>query len=689
MDMREHAVAIAKRGYRVLPLHWPIMNALTDYERGACSCKSDDCKSIGKHPLNKDGSRGATSDLIQITAWWDRWPNANIGIATGHNVDVVDIDSDEGQALFDDYVKRFGMPKHLEYVATGRGAHYYVTPGGMQSWTGGYGGHPKGLDVKGRGGYVVAPPSLHESGKRYQWVMGSAEVMGSADWPEWHTSVCSLYAGTPTTPGDSDELRIAQPRSTSGKGFAATVKADIERVCLSAPEGTRWQTFNLNGTWRCAGLIKGGEISEDEALELLEDVATQMGLDHREIGRIPGELRRAIASRRDPIKGRGTSEGVPATTAGTDSGLSVDLAGLDYEAELARRVALKKIDLQVYERAKNELRQEALADQRRATGVKLPDLLAEPIEPVRYRIENLWPIGGRAMLAAQFKAGKTTLVGNALRALADNQRFLSKYQANQPTGSIALFDTEMSKNMLQSWLRDQAIANPDKIWLMPMRGLCGSFDLTDDMVRAQWAQELKDEDTEILILDCLGPVLAALGMDENNNQDVGKFIGAFEALLSEADVREALIVHHMGHSNERSRGASRLRDWPDVEWQLIREGQEDEQAPEASAPRYFKAFGRDVFAPEQLLQYDNTFRWLSVNGHGNRAEVKVSRKGEEITEIVKANPGISGRGIEIAVRGKAENIRIAIKGLIAAGTLRAVQGPRNATLYFHCDYQAT
>lgn len=690
MEMREHAVTLVSGGYRVLPLHWPLL------DRGTCSCSATDCKSVGKHPLNHDGSTGASDDKRVIEAWWDRWPNANIGIATGGLVDVIDIDGPQGQAVFDDYVLRFGVPLHVAKVQTGRigGHHYYVTPGGLQNWTGGFGGHPKGLDVKGVGGYVVAPPSLHETGNRYQWTLEpSAEPpRGHVDWSQWHADVKALVsAPVPVDVAKADTLTIRQPKSsnTRGLGFAEVVKQRVITEVSSAGEGARWQTLAMVGVWGMAGLVLGKEISESEALDLCEDLAREIGLGGAEIRRLPGELQRALSKRREPIQSRGAS--VPTPDAG--SALTVDPGGLadggSEALQVETQTAYYRVQMLARERAKNELRKEALGNQRYASKVSLDALLARPIEPTQYRIDGLWPIGGRAMLAAQFKAGKTTLVGNVLRSLADAARFLNRYQANTPIGSIALFDTEMSEAMLQGWLRDQAIANTGKVWLAPMRGLCGGFDITDDLVRARWAQELKDENTEIMILDCLGPVLAALGLDENNNQEVGTFIGAFEALLSEADIREALIVHHMGHAGERSRGASRLRDWPDVEWQLIREGQEDEGTPSADVPRYFRAYGRDVQTPEMLLSYEPQFRWLTVNGSGNRAEVKASRKADEVIAVVIQSPGINQSALERAVKGKAEIIRAAIKPLVDAGTLRVVEGPRNALLYFHKDYRST
>jgi hypothetical protein len=62
----------------------------------------------------------------------------------------------------------------------------------------------------------------------------------------------------------------------------------------------------------------------------------------------------------------------------------------------------------------------------------------------------------------------------------------------------------------------------------------------------------------------------------------------------------------MGHANERARGDSRLRDWPDVEWRLVR--RDDDPA----SARFITAYGRDVDVPESQLIYDHGTRHLTI-----------------------------------------------------------------------------
>ena len=125
-----------------------------------------------KTPL--PGSRGckdATTDLEQVRAWWTEHPEANIGIATGHLVDVIDLDGLEGQLSWLRLVEE--PPTIYGKVSTPRpgGGHLYVAavPG-----TGNRAGILPSVDYRGTGGYVVAPPSVITEGNgypgRYEWV---------------------------------------------------------------------------------------------------------------------------------------------------------------------------------------------------------------------------------------------------------------------------------------------------------------------------------------------------------------------------------------------------------------------------------------------------------------------------------------------------------------------------------------
>ncbi|MBU8827681.1 AAA family ATPase [Mycolicibacterium goodii] len=288
----------------------------------------------------------------------------------------------------------------------------------------------------------------------------------------------------------------------------------------------------------------------------------------------------------------------------------------------------------------------------------LGTLLAEPDIQASYLVDQLAPTGGRVMLSAQFKAGKSTLVGNLMRALADREPFLDQFDVRHPPRRIALIDTELDNNTLRRWLRDQNIRNHSAVVdVVALRGRVAAFNLIDDRIRAQWAERLRQLECDYLILDCLRPVLDALGLDEH--RDAGRFLVAFDALLSEAGIDNALMVQHMGHSNERARGDSRLQDWPDAIWRLVREDDDPGSA------RFFSAYGRDVDVHEGRLSFTPDTRRLAYAG-GSRRDAKTEAALPELITVLaehakQSGEGLSGRQIEDAMAGS-EHTRNAIRG---------------------------
>lgn len=111
------------------------------------------------------GCKDATTDEATVRAWWAQHPDANIGIATGGLVDVIDIDGPIGVKS---WASMSDLPPVIGHVCTPRpgGNHLYVVATGDPNAAGIF----PGVDYRGRGGYVVAPPSVNAEGTRYEWV---------------------------------------------------------------------------------------------------------------------------------------------------------------------------------------------------------------------------------------------------------------------------------------------------------------------------------------------------------------------------------------------------------------------------------------------------------------------------------------------------------------------------------------
>ena len=172
--MVDFAQAYGQAGRRVLPIY--------EIRDGACACGNANCSNPGKHPRTRNGFKDATTDPAQIVRWWSRWPYANIGIATGDDLAVIDLDGPSGQTKLQALAAEHGPLPETAISNTSRGQHYwFLIPEG-------YGPVPcstgDGLDVRGEGGYVIAPPSRHISGHEYEWC--TTAIAEAPGWfPDW------------------------------------------------------------------------------------------------------------------------------------------------------------------------------------------------------------------------------------------------------------------------------------------------------------------------------------------------------------------------------------------------------------------------------------------------------------------------------------------------------------------------
>jgi hypothetical protein len=161
-DFLAYALWYAQLGFRVIPLR----------ERD-------------KRPLIDDWPNKATTDEATIRGWGAKWPKANIGILTGRYRDgyfcVLDFDPRNGGDWYADAPKS-DLPDTWVVHPGGGGRHYYYkTPSPLRGRK-----LKDGVDLKGEGGYVVAPPSIHPKGEPYVWEVGAGPGdMPIGEVPEW------------------------------------------------------------------------------------------------------------------------------------------------------------------------------------------------------------------------------------------------------------------------------------------------------------------------------------------------------------------------------------------------------------------------------------------------------------------------------------------------------------------------
>jgi hypothetical protein len=266
-DMLNAAVYCASRGWPIFPIHTPI-------DGGRCSCGKDCGKQCGKHPRTAHGLDDASIDLDQIREWWARWPSANIAVRTGVICDMFDIDND------DQLDGTADMPViHLPggpVVRTGQGWHYYFAPTGLGNRT----RFTEHCDWRGQGGYSILPPSLHRSGRRYEWFTPTTVPLNPPP-----AELLELLTIEPSSPTPSQRpacaaIKVDKDRFTRGRWTASGL---IGRLAIAA-DGTRNDTL----VWAAnkIGLDyfqrKATKAEVDRALDQLHDVAVRCGLTDRE-----------------------------------------------------------------------------------------------------------------------------------------------------------------------------------------------------------------------------------------------------------------------------------------------------------------------------------------------------------------------------------------------------------------------
>jgi Bifunctional DNA primase/polymerase, N-terminal len=273
------ALDYAARGIPVLPVHRPILRPGREL---ACSCGDPGCGSVGKHPITTHGLKDASTNREQVEWWWRRFPQANIGLATGHQFDVLDVDGHVGERSVNRVLRAehaIGPPPG-PVVRTGSGGwHVYMAPTGLGN------PKPRGLakvDWRGRGGYVLAPPSRHATGRRYRWVR-------DLDTPIPDVPQRLRERLVPPAPAQSARPTVRPPGPGHPYGQQA-LQARLAEVA-HAPHGQRNRTLYQAGL-RLFSLAAGGVLDRAEVEAALLAAAERSGLLAEE----PTQTRRTIRS---------------------------------------------------------------------------------------------------------------------------------------------------------------------------------------------------------------------------------------------------------------------------------------------------------------------------------------------------------------------------------------------------------
>lgn len=224
--MRKRMIYYVERGFSLRPLATVIGKR--------CSCfKQGECKQPGKHPLTK------ASDLItnhrQVLEAFERfgWP-LNVGIQTGEasGCVVLDVDGDAGAATLELLEKQHGRLPEGPRVITGSGGLHIFFAYDPERPIANRVRFRDGLDTRTDGGYVVAAPSKHKSGKRYKWVRGTRDL----DFPEMPDWLYTLIASGAKIAINFDDYIAQTPPAIEGEGGSNVA---FKVACTAVRSGIR------------------------------------------------------------------------------------------------------------------------------------------------------------------------------------------------------------------------------------------------------------------------------------------------------------------------------------------------------------------------------------------------------------------------------------------------------------------
>ncbi len=167
------AIAFARREHAVLTLTWPID---VNGKLRCCCRRAVGCLSPAKHPYGRlapNGLLSASTDEMTIRRWFADEPAANLGIRTDRLI-VIDADPRHGgDATLAELEREQPFPKTWRSLTGGGGEHIlFACPEGVTVNSSQASSNPvlgAGIDVRARGGYIVASPSRHISGRSYAW----------------------------------------------------------------------------------------------------------------------------------------------------------------------------------------------------------------------------------------------------------------------------------------------------------------------------------------------------------------------------------------------------------------------------------------------------------------------------------------------------------------------------------------
>lgn len=606
-------------------------------------------------------------------------PDGNIALRMPDDVIGIDVDAygnKHGADTFASAIERYG-PLPATWFSTARGLdsesgiYLYRVPAGSR--------FPGKLEIDGhsdveiiqaRHRYMVAPPSVHPNGAIYAWYSpdGTTAKEGAIRLPPFVHELPELPAGWLEALTLSGEAVSKSGMNEAQAGLflqglpdadaepCFTLKAKLHKATRALEdEGSRHDSA-VRDTLSLLGLAVEGHRGGRTALERYgNEFVAAIGPDRGDRA-AQGEYERMVQGAADilsrdltvhpgePCACDAAFEPRPLTAEQIANAYDVPPEMISDVTDPTEPTEDEIIQEVRKEKRRAEAKRRVAAEQSRLR-LEVPKFtdaatfIAEADSNISWRIDNVIEKGATVGFFAAAKVGKSTVLGNLAHALLTGEPFLGEWETTRVDGSIVLVDMELSSNRLRAWLKKWGNGS-SKLHIASLRGEAGNFNLENEMHLDRIAAELRVLNTEVLIIDPLGPLMRSIGIDENDPSEVGTLLDRFSTLKEAAGISEILVSHHAGHDNkDRPRGASTFMDWPDV---LLLMRLKDKagfgaDAGLLTAPRVISAYGRDVDIPPIELIYnpDNGQVIAQTKAMANDALMTA------LINAVRLEPGIS------------------------------------------------
>jgi hypothetical protein len=225
------------------------------------------------------GVKDASSDPAVIAEWWTRCPQANVGLATGFKFDVLDVDGPADAAWLRHYAGEHAIRVDGPLVRTGSaGWHYYLAPTGLHCpslWDHDTDKELGNLDWRGQGGLIVAPPSIHATGRPYRFLRDL-----DAPLPEVPPALRSLL-DSPAPRSERPSVPGTHPAGLDHPYAVAALDGECQRVATT-PAGSHQRNKTLyRASLRLHSYVAGGLLDPAEVERHLLEAARACGLSER------------------------------------------------------------------------------------------------------------------------------------------------------------------------------------------------------------------------------------------------------------------------------------------------------------------------------------------------------------------------------------------------------------------------